>query len=45
MQEFPYFPEDIPCHPLLVVDYALLQAGDPDEVEKLWNAATGLGFW
>ncbi|KAH9952037.1 Clavaminate synthase-like protein [Amylocystis lapponica] len=41
----PPFPEDIPTHPLLVVDYALIKAGDEDEKEKLWQAATKLGFW
>ncbi|KAJ7213289.1 hypothetical protein C8J57DRAFT_1453960 [Mycena rebaudengoi] len=41
----PEFPADVPTHPLLVVDYALLRAGDPSEIAKLWGAATGLGFW
>ncbi|KAF7318638.1 Clavaminate synthase-like protein [Mycena chlorophos] len=41
----PPFPDDIPTHPLLVIDYALLKAGDPAEVERLWTAATSLGFW
>ncbi|KAJ7982940.1 hypothetical protein DFH06DRAFT_712899 [Mycena polygramma] len=42
---FPEFPKDIPTHPLLVVDYSLLLAGDQAEIDKLWNAATNLGFW
>ncbi|KAJ7911060.1 hypothetical protein B0H13DRAFT_2010409 [Mycena leptocephala] len=42
---FPEFPEDIPTHPLLVVDYSLLVAGDQAEINKLWGAATSLGFW
>ncbi|THG98082.1 hypothetical protein EW145_g7484 [Phellinidium pouzarii] len=41
----PPFPNDIPTHPLLVVDYALIKAGDVQEIEKLWKAATELGFW
>ena len=41
----PPFPDDIPTHPLLVVDYELLKAGDSDEIEKLWKASTELGFW
>ncbi|TFY68236.1 hypothetical protein EVJ58_g1136 [Rhodofomes roseus] len=41
----PLFPEDVPTHPLLVVDYQLIKAGDHDETEKLWRAATQLGFW
>ncbi|KAF7288798.1 Clavaminate synthase-like protein [Mycena chlorophos] len=43
--DLPPFPDDIPTHPLLVIDYALLKAGDPAEVERLWTAATSLGFW
>ncbi|KAJ7130791.1 hypothetical protein C8R43DRAFT_1025016 [Mycena crocata] len=42
---FPAFPEDIPTHPLLVVDYSLLVAGDSNEIDKLWGAARNLGFW
>ncbi|EJD06909.1 Clavaminate synthase-like protein [Fomitiporia mediterranea MF3/22] len=41
----PPFPENIPTHPLLVIDYELLKAGDSAEAEKLWKAATELGFW
>jgi len=41
----PPFPEDVPTHPLLVLDYQLLKQRDPGEVEKLWEAATKLGFW
>ncbi|OBZ65457.1 1-aminocyclopropane-1-carboxylate oxidase [Grifola frondosa] len=37
--------DDIPTHPLLVVDYQLIRAGDKDEISKLWKAATELGFW
>ncbi|KAG6847380.1 hypothetical protein H0H93_008547 [Arthromyces matolae] len=42
---FPPFPDDVPTHPLLVVDYELILARDVHEVDKLWNAATQLGFW
>lgn len=41
----PPFPDDIPTHPLLVIDYALLKAGVAQEKDRLWKAATGLGFW
>ncbi|KDQ63014.1 hypothetical protein JAAARDRAFT_146912 [Jaapia argillacea MUCL 33604] len=41
----PPFPEDVPVHPLLVVDYQLIKAGDPTEIDTLWKAATELGFW
>ncbi len=41
----PPFPDDVPTVPLLVIDYALLQAGDEHEVDRLWQAATELGFW
>ena len=41
----PMFPDNIPTHPLLVIDYELLKMNDRDEVDKLWKAATELGFW
>ncbi|KAI0076053.1 Clavaminate synthase-like protein [Panus rudis PR-1116 ss-1] len=41
----PPFPQDVPTHPLIILDYTLLQAGNPSEIEKLWKAATELGFW
>lgn len=41
----PPFPEDVPTHPLLVVDYELLLEQDDAEIDKLWKAATELGFW
>ncbi|KAF9466944.1 hypothetical protein BDZ94DRAFT_1157018 [Collybia nuda] len=42
---FPPFPEDIPTHPLLVIDYELIKAGDKNEINRLWEAGTKLGFW
>lgn len=42
---FPPFPDDVPTHPLLVVDYDLLKKKNPEEIETLWTAATQLGFW
>ena len=42
---FPPFPENVPTHPLLVVDYQLLKANDQNEMAKLLKAATELGFW
>ncbi|KAK0505609.1 hypothetical protein EDD18DRAFT_340388 [Armillaria luteobubalina] len=42
---FPPFPDDVPTHPLLIIDYALLKAGDKEEIDKLWGAARQLGFW
>lgn len=41
----PAFPDDVPTHPLLIVDYDLIKAGDKAEIDKLWKAATELGFW
>jgi hypothetical protein len=41
----PPFPDNVPTHPLLIVDYALIKAGDELEIDKLWKAATELGFW
>ncbi|KAI9059088.1 Clavaminate synthase-like protein [Trametes sanguinea] len=42
---FPPFPENVPTHPLLIIDYQLLRAGDEPEISRLWKAATELGFW
>lgn len=42
---YPPFPEDVPTYPLLIVDYQLVKSGDEDEINKLWKAATELGFW
>ena len=41
----PPFPDDVPTHPLLVVDFELIKIRDPEEIDKLWKAATSLGFW
>ncbi|KAA1474572.1 Clavaminate synthase-like protein [Dentipellis sp. KUC8613] len=41
----PPFPDDVPTVPLLVIDYALVKAGDEAEIDRLWEAATKLGFW
>ncbi|KAF5343657.1 hypothetical protein D9758_014697 [Tetrapyrgos nigripes] len=42
---FPPFPDDVPTHALLIIDYELLKAGDMGEKDRLWSAATKLGFW
>ncbi|KAL8292244.1 hypothetical protein RQP46_001710 [Phenoliferia psychrophenolica] len=39
------FPSDIATHPILVVDFALVEAGDASEIEKLITAGTTLGFF
>nr|VWP00262.1 Protein kinase domain-containing protein [Ganoderma boninense] len=41
----PPFPEDVPTHPLLVIDYELIKKRGQAEIDKLWKAATELGFW
>ncbi|KAI9566319.1 hypothetical protein HD554DRAFT_2277855 [Boletus coccyginus] len=41
----PPFPTDVRTHPLLVVDFALLKAGNSTELDRLWKAATSIGFW
>ncbi|OSD01897.1 Clavaminate synthase-like protein [Trametes coccinea BRFM310] len=43
--DLPPFPDDVPTHPLLVVDYELIKSRDQAEIDKLWKAATELGFW
>ncbi|PCH41798.1 Clavaminate synthase-like protein [Wolfiporia cocos MD-104 SS10] len=45
LTSLPPFPEDVLTHPLLVIDYKLLKAGDEAENAQLWKAATELGFW
>ena len=39
------FPDNVPTHPLLVIDYELVAANDEPELDRLWKAATTLGFW
>jgi hypothetical protein len=41
----PPFPNDIPTVGLLVIDYELIKNGDQNEINRLWEAATKLGFW
>ena len=41
----PPFPDNVPTHPLLVIDYALLKAQDQQEIARLWEAAMKIGFW
>lgn len=45
MATLPAFPSDIPTHPLLIIDFELIQLRNPQEIDKLWEAATKLGFW
>ena len=35
--KFPTFPEGAPTHPLLVIDYELLKAGDGVEIDRPWS--------
>lgn len=42
---YPPFPDGVPTVPLLVIDYVLIKAGDEVEINRLWEAATQLGFW
>ncbi|GAA5873795.1 hypothetical protein JCM8547_005948 [Rhodosporidiobolus lusitaniae] len=39
------FPEDLECHPLLVVDYSKIAAGDEAEIDVLYKACTTIGFF
>jgi len=41
----PPFPNNVPTHPLVVIDLDLLKAGDASEIDRLWEAATSIGFW
>ncbi|PSR76517.1 hypothetical protein PHLCEN_2v8420 [Hermanssonia centrifuga] len=44
LTKLPPFPEDVPTHPLLIIDYQLIKQGDSEEIDRLWEAATKLGF-
>lgn len=39
------FPEDLECHPLLIVDFAKVKAGDEKEIDQLYQACSNLGFF
>lgn len=41
----PPFPDNVPTHPLLIIDFNRVKTGDEKEIDSLWEAATGLGFW
>lgn len=41
----PLFPEDVPTHPLVVIDYELVASGNHREIDNLWKAGTEFGFW
>ena len=41
----PTFPDNVPTHPLLVIDFLRIEAGDDEEIGKLFGAAKELGFW
>jgi len=45
IQALPAFPENVLTHPLLVIDYELLKSRNKEEINRLWEAATKLGFW
>jgi isopenicillin N synthase-like dioxygenase len=45
IKELPEWPSNVEAHPLLVIDYQLLKAGDKNEINRLWEAGTNLGFW
>jgi len=42
---FPPFPDDVPTHPLFIIDFALLKERDPQEMDRLLEAGSKLGFW
>ena len=41
----PPFPDNVTTHPLLIIDYALIKENRKSEIDRLWSAATDLGFW
>ncbi|KAF8526839.1 Clavaminate synthase-like protein [Hysterangium stoloniferum] len=45
VNELPPFPDDVPTHPLLVIDYEKLKNDDASEADIFWKACTSLGFF
>ncbi|KIJ46828.1 hypothetical protein M422DRAFT_122242, partial [Sphaerobolus stellatus SS14] len=41
----PPFPDNVPTHPLRIINYQLIKAKDEKEIESLWEAAKSLEFW
>ncbi|KAF9002938.1 hypothetical protein BDQ17DRAFT_1305887 [Cyathus striatus] len=41
----PPFPDDVVTQSLTIIDYGLLEKGDVREIDRLWDAATRMGFW
>ncbi|KAI6026642.1 hypothetical protein BKA83DRAFT_95040 [Pisolithus microcarpus] len=41
----PTFPDDAPIHSLPTIDFELVKADNPAEIDRLWQAAVTLGFW
>jgi isopenicillin N synthase-like dioxygenase len=39
------FSDDVPTHPLLVVDYEAVAAGDKDAIDTLYTACASIGFF
>lgn len=39
------YPEDVPTHPLLIVDYLAVEAGDEAAIDVLFKACSTLGFF
>lgn len=44
-QDIPSFPEDVPTHPLLIIDYEKLKQGVKSEKDSFWTACTSIGFF
>lgn len=42
---FPAFPDDVPTHALPIIDFSLIKLRDKQEIDRLWDAGTSLGFW
>ncbi|KAM0790376.1 hypothetical protein ACM66B_003258 [Microbotryomycetes sp. NB124-2] len=39
------FPDYVPTHPLVVIDFALIKVGDDEECRRLFKACSTLGFF
>ncbi|KAI6038491.1 hypothetical protein EDC04DRAFT_2603839 [Pisolithus marmoratus] len=41
----PAFPDNVPIHSLLTIDFKLLKEGNQVEIDQLWEVAVTCGFW
>ncbi|THH00771.1 hypothetical protein EW026_g1839 [Hermanssonia centrifuga] len=45
LTKLPPFPEDVPTHPLLIIDYQLIKQGDSEEIDETLGGRNQAWFW